>query len=69
MNSKHIIGELYNGKLLGTTTTNKKDTCISKKKDYLDCIDSNNKKFDKNQSLNNCSQLFWNWYIYCKTSD
>lgn len=67
MNSKHIIVGLYKDDIIGPNLSDKKNRCISKKKDYLDCVSSNNEKLNNKKNLNNCSQLFWRWYIQCKT--
>ena len=66
---KHIMVLLNDDDIVDDTTPIKKNVCIHKKQDYLECIKSYPKDYNHFSDKiikNNCTQLFWNWYYNCR---
>lgn len=71
MPSKHILVYMRDNDIINVNNTNKKNRCIQKKLDYLDCLKydfSQNYEFNDTLQKNKCNQLFWNWYAACYES-
>lgn len=68
MSSKHILVYQRDCDIIDINNTNKKNRCIQKKMDYLNCINSyprQDGEFNEKLQNNKCNHLFWNWYTVC----
>ena len=69
--SRHIIVKKRDSDFISQNYSDKKNRCIQKKDDYLSCVKSYPRIFNRNSFTiykNKCSSLFWNWYKNCYDS-